>query len=1308
MNTNEAIEDIYELSPLQQGLLFHSLAGTDPEMYLAQRSYRLHGELEPQRLAEAWRDVIARHTALRSSFHWDELEKPLQVVHRTAGTDLEVLDWRGLPPGEQRERLDRCLRDDRAAGFDLTAAPLMRLTLVRLADEEFQFVWTHHMILLDGWSVPLVLREIFVRYAELERRGARTALPPVPAYAQYIDWLQRRPEADAERFWRDTMSGAPTSAVPERTAPGTPVRVEVERLRLSPELTGALQQLAARQRVTLNSVVQAAWALLLARHAGAAEAVFGMTTSGRPAALPGVESMVGLFINTVPLRIPVPDGPEPVGAWLREVQERQAAVREYEFSSLSQIRRWSGAPGGRPLYDSIVVFESYPVPADVRLGVSTLRISTDSSVEKTSEPLTVLASLEPELTLRLQYHPELHEPAMIVHMAAQLGTVLEQLTLHEDGSTADLRLITEAEYRRQQTGWNDTARSYPGADTLHGLVEEQARRTPGAVAVRSAEERLHYAELDARAEERARVLRAAGAGPGTLVAVCGERSSALVVSLLAVLKSGAAYLPLDPQAPPERLRRILADARPALAISDRQLDAGCPALPMTGDWPAPAPEGAAASDRPTGADPAYVIYTSGSTGAPKGVPIPHRAIRNRLLWMQDTFPLGPQDRVLQKTPYDFDVSVWEFFWPLLAGAQLVLARPGGHRDPGYLVRAVAQEGVTVAHFVPSMLRHFLAEPGAGELPGLRQVFCSGEALPPQLRERFLDLLPKTALHNLYGPTEAAVDVTWWDCGTPGPGGSVPIGRPVANTRIHLLDGHGRPVPVGVPGELCIAGVQLTPGYLNRPELTADRFRTVAGLGTDHGAGSPPERLYRSGDLARRLPDGTLQYLGRLDHQVKVRGVRIEPGEVEHALTRHPGVTAAAVIARTDPGTHGDGEGEARLVGYAVPGEPRPTPAELRDHLARLLPAALVPSVIVLLDALPVTANGKLDRAALPAPERTVPTRRPPAEPVETTELQQRIGEVLARVLDLPGVHPDDDFFDLGGDSFHAIRAVRELPGASVELLFRHPTARTLAAALEHDGQASARRDRLLRLTPRREHPRRTLIGVPYGGGNAVAFHPLARQLPDTTDVRAVRLPGHDLGAPEPLQSLESIAEEAADEILRTVSGPLALYGHCIGVALTVELAARLEQAGRPVDRVFLGGSFPFPSRQLLGIDLVRLVPFRRRESDEQVMRYLQSLGGFEELIDGEELAHVMTAFRHDGRTARGWFTRRQAEPDTARLRAPITFVAGRSDPETRNHRRRHREWERFSPSVELAVVPGGHYFVKHQAAELARVIEDRW
>ncbi|HYW08046.1 MAG TPA: amino acid adenylation domain-containing protein, partial [Longimicrobium sp.] len=622
-----------------------------------------------------------------------------------------------------------------------------------------------------------------------------------------------------------------------------------------------------------------------------------------------------------------------------------------------------------------------------------------------------------------------------------LRRVLEAMVADEARPVARLALLAPAERWQVVAGWNATDAAYPAGLCIHDLFEARAAATPDAVALVAGDSTLTYAELNARANGVAHGLRGLGVGPDARVAVCLERGVEMVVALLGILKAGGAYVPLDPSHPAERLRAMLRDCAPVVLLADATTaaplaEASVPVVDVAA-W-----EGGPATNPPrAGLTPehlAYVIYTSGSTGTPKGVMNAHRGVVNRLLWMQDAYGMRPDEAVLQKTPFGFDVSVWEFFWPLLAGARLVMARPEGHRDPAYLVRAIRGAGVTTLHFVPSMLELFLEHPGAETCTGLERVVCSGEALPAALVRRFAERLPGVALHNLYGPTEAAVDVTAWSC-APGPEVTrVPIGRPVANTRVYVVDGAGEPVGVGVAGELCIGGVQVARGYLGRAGLTAERFVP------DPFAGESGARLYRTGDLARWLADGSLEYLGRNDFQVKVRGFRIELGEIEARLREHPDVRAAVVLAARD------GAGGTRLVGYCVADEGLDA-AALRAHLAERLPEYMVPAAFVRLPALPLTANGKVDRRALPAPDGEAFAARVYEAPTEATEVA--LAEVWAGLLGVERVGRNDDFFELGGHSLLAVQVVarvRQALGVEVALrdLFLRPVLADFARGVE--------------------------------------------------------------------------------------------------------------------------------------------------------------------------------------------------------------------------------------------------------------------
>ncbi|HEX8273687.1 MAG TPA: amino acid adenylation domain-containing protein [Longimicrobiaceae bacterium] len=1037
------LEDVYPLSPVQQGMIFHEQLAPDSGVYVNQYVFTLRGGLEPATLLRAWRVVLEQRPVLRTGFLLEGLPTPVQVVLRGDAVSWELLDWRGIPRAGQREELRRYLAAERARRFDLLAPPLMRLALVRTADGEWELAWSHHHLLLDGWSTSLVLQDVLAAYDAL-LAGTAPVLPRRRPFRDYVAWLGAQDLAAAEAYWRAALEGVAAATPPgvERPASagagGEGVHGSAG-LEMGVAATGALQALARRQRITLNTLVQGAWALLLARFSGEEDVVFGTAVTGRPPELAGMEQMIGLFINTLPVRVRV-EGGAWADEWLQRLHREQTAARAYEHSPLAEVQRWSGVPAGRPLFESIVAFENHPVE-ETAAGGRSFAVERWERVGWSHYPLELAALPGERLGLRVEYDGGRVEPDAAERMAAHLETILETLAADPARRLAAVPLLRGAERAQVLEGWNATAADW-GPGCVHELVSAQAARTPGAVAVAFEGEALSYAELEARSNRLARRLRGLGVGPETRVGVCLERSAGLVVALLAVLKAGGAYVPLDPEHPAERLAYLAEDAGAPVLLTLEPLLERVPArgarlLCLDRDADGVAAE--SAEPLPPGAGPdnlAYVIYTSGSTGRPKGAMNTHRGVANRLLWMQAEYGLGPGDVVLQKTPFGFDVSVWELFWPLLAGARLVPARPGGHQDPAYLSELVEREGVTTLHFVPSMLRAFLEAGEPARCGSLRRVVCSGEALPYELTERFRAALPGAELHNLYGPTEAAVDVTSWRC-EPRERRVVPIGRPVANTRLYVLDAAGEPAPAWVPGELHLGGVQLGRGYLGRPELTAERWVP------DALSGEPGARLYRTGDRARWTSAGEVEYLGRTDFQVKVRGVRIEPGEIEAVLLEHAAVREAAVAVREDA------PGDPRLVAWVVPrAGAEAAPAELRAHLRERLPEAMVPAALVVLEALPLTPSGKLDRRALPAPERESAARVAPRTPAE-----ELLAGIWAETLSVERVGAEESFFELGGHSLLATRVVsrvREAFGVELPLreVFAAPTLAGMAGRIE--------------------------------------------------------------------------------------------------------------------------------------------------------------------------------------------------------------------------------------------------------------------
>jgi amino acid adenylation domain-containing protein/non-ribosomal peptide synthase protein (TIGR01720 family) len=1047
--TLKNVADVYPLTPLQNGMLFHSLMAPESGVYVNQITCTLAADLDARLFRQTWERLIEHHGALRTAFLWDGLDEPRQAVRKHVSLHWQELDWRGLSAEEQQRRFEELRHRDRHTPLPLDQAPLMRFSLVRL-DREHGFIWTAHHLLMDGWSRPLLVQELGSVYAAL-REGREPELPPARPFSDYIVWLQKQDASRAEPFWREELAGftAPNSLGIAAPAGSAEAAGSAERkIWLSREVTEKLQTLAARHKVTMQIVTLGAWAVLVSRYSSEEDVVFGTVISGRPAALPGVETMIGMFINTLPVRVRV-DGAALLAPWLQRLQERQLARQDFEHSPLGQIQRWSAVPAGSPLFETLYIFENYPISRES--GPEGLRIGNLRSIESTNYPLTLTITAAEQIAPQLMYDRAHIEEEAVLRLLQQFATLLTAMAERPEALLDDLGLLT-AEETLQLRAWNETATPYPLDRPLHAWIEDQAARTPDAVALVFEAEELTYGELDRRADRLARRLQARGCGPESRVGVLLERSCELLVALLGILKAGAAYVPLDPDHPADRLAFQERDARLRLIVTRAGLADRLPGdragagdrflllehgEPAAGDLT----DGPLAVDIDPG-HPAYVLYTSGSTGRPKGAVIPHRAIVNRLLWMQDALRLSAADRVLQKTPFSFDVSVWELFWPLMTGARLVVALPGGHRDNASLARLIAGQGITVLHFVPSMLQLFLEEPGVAECHTLRDVVCSGEALPTELARRFAARLGHARLHNLYGPTEAAVDVTSWVCaadGTDDGRGGIPIGRPIANTRIHLLGRGLLPVPAGAPGELFIAGVNLARGYVERPDLTAERFLP------DPEGREPGGRVYRTGDLARWRADGAIEYLGRLDHQVKIRGFRIELGEIEATLAAHPGVREAIVVARDD-----GAPGDRRLVAYLVAEAEAPPVEELRRAVGARLPDYMVPAAFVVLESFPLTPNGKVDRKALPAPERqgSAETSLAPRTPVEEV-----LCGIWAEVLGLDQVGVGDHFFELGGHSLLATQVLSRLRGAfGIEMplheLFAAPRLTDLAARVE--------------------------------------------------------------------------------------------------------------------------------------------------------------------------------------------------------------------------------------------------------------------
>jgi amino acid adenylation domain-containing protein len=939
------VEDIYPLSPMQQGMLFHTRCTPDSALYFVQWAAILRGDLHIPAFQEAWQATIDQHPALRTLFIWEGLPIPLQVVRQYVRASWVECDWRHLAEARQRDQVAALLMADQSHGFDLTRAPLMCLHLIRLADDVYQFIWSFHHLLMDGWAIALVLKETFARYAA-SCSGAAFEPAPTQPYREYIAWLQRQDLALAEQFWRTELQGftAPTPFVvdqPYQASAGLAEHGERYDILPAPE-TAQLQAFARVHQLTLSSLVHGAWALLLSRYSGAADVVFGSVVAGRPVELAGAETMIGLFLNTLPVRVRIPPDATLL-PWLQALQAQQAEARQYEYSPLAQVQGWSAVGHGLPLFESLLSFENYPAEW-LALDSPALQVDGGRPIERTNYPLNLSVIPGPEVSLKVIYDTRRFDAATIERLVRHLKTLLMSMVVDPDQRLVDVALLTAAERQQLLVGWNATAADYPHDRCLHELFEAQVERTPNATAAVFGDQRLTYRELNQRANQLAQHLRRGGVGPEALVGLCVERSLDMLVGLLGILKAGGAYLPLDPVYPAERLAFMLEDAQVAALVTQTSLLDRLPwasaglsqgaIVCLDRDWASIATastENIASGATP--ADLAYVIYTSGSTGRPKGTLVEHRGIGNLAAAQICAFGVRPDSRVLQFASLSFDAALSEIVMTLLAGATLCLAPQEALLPGPGLLSLLRDQAITVVTLPPLALAALPPD----QLPALRTIAVAGETCPLTLAARWA---PGRRFLNAYGPTETTVCATMFKYD----GVRLPIGRPIANTQIYLLDDRLQPVPVGVPGELYIGGIGLARGYHNRPELTAERFvpNPFGTMNEERGTMSEGssassftvhcssfgERLYKTGDLARYLPDGTIEFLGRADHQVKLRGFRIELGEIEAALLRHPAVGEAAVILRPLDATtaqHSDSDRaqpvaspKQRLVAYVTP------------------------------------------------------------------------------------------------------------------------------------------------------------------------------------------------------------------------------------------------------------------------------------------------------------------------------------------------------------------------------------------------------
>lgn len=1158
----------HALAPLQRGMLFETLRTEDAAANVNQLVCTLREALDVAAFTRAWEFVAGRHEALRTAFRWESV--PLAEVAAEPAIALHEEDWRG---DDADARMRAFLRADRARGLALDRAPLFRLALFRTADAEYRLVWTVHHTIMDGATFRIVLPEVYAAYRSYAR-AVEPALPPAPQYREHVAWLERqRPDA-SEAFWRARLADValPTplpAARTEHAGERTRMDAPIPRRRLSDAVSAAVHRCAREHGVTLTTIAQAAWALLLARYSATSDVVFGATRACRRHGVEDAERIVGLFVNTLPLRVRV-DPDAALGTWLRSIRTHWSELGSHEQTPLPLIAQWAGAASGTPLFESILVTHAERLEDGLRADCGAAFWRDIYWTEQTDYALAVHVTDAPQIDVRISADPRRYDGDTVDRLLDTLCAALAAIASHGEGRVGDIDLVT-AQGRAELLGFNAAATPRPHA-SVHALFAEQARLLPDVVAAQLNDRAITYGALARRARVVASRLQRAGVRRGDRVALCAERSFAMLAGVLGILEAGAAYVPLDPGYPKERLRVMLGDAAPtAIVVHEPWTGLLAELLPCDAQAArvivtdhASGEDGDDAPLTPVPVredDPAYVMYTSGSTGAPKGVVVPHRAIV-RLVCDADYVRLDEQTVLAAFAPPAFDASTFEVFAPLLNGGRLVLAPPG---TPSLhaLAALVARHRVTTLFLTTALFEQL----GAAELAqfgSVRELFFGGDVASPERVARVLGLLPACRIVNVYGPTENTTFTTAHTVHAPLPPGPVPIGKPIANTTVYVLDERRRLVPVGAPGELCTGGDGVALGYLHGGPLDGERFVD------DPFAARAGARMYRTGDVARWRADGVLEFLGRRDEQVKIRGFRVEPGEIEETLRTHGGVRDAIVVAR------GDADGGKRLVAYVVPhADQRVEPRGLRERLRTILPAHLVPAAIVPVAQLPLTPAGKVDRRALPDPG--VPDRDVRAQSVAPRTLTERIlARIWARTLDTQACGVDDDFFACGGDSLRAMRFMGEVHDTfaidvPLREFFERPTIAQLAQALtrrEPDADRNAQTcEPFVAVRPQGTRTPFVLVHGDLKSGGYYCYA-LARRLDREQPLYVFEPHGTD-GAPLPT-SIEAMADDYVGR-LRAVQprGPYRLGGYCGGGLVALEMARRLRDAGESVERLVL-------------------------------------------------------------------------------------------------------------------------------------------
>ena len=1044
------IEDIYPLSPMHQGLLFHTLLSKKSDMYFQQLICELLGDLDTHVFEAAWQGVLEKYPPLRTFFIWDGVAEPVQIVQRSCDLPIEYFDWQNFSKKDQMEKLQGIIDSDRKRGFELDQPPLMRLTLIQVQEYCYQLVWSSHHLILDGWSTPIVLKDVFTYYDSIKTKSYIPINYP-PSYHNYVEWIKNQDLESSKDYWKKNLKGLykPTQInFKEKNKNMDNAEYSEQNINFDPPLFSGLTSLAQYHKITISSILYAAWAKLINFYSGEDDVIFGVTISGRSIDFENVESIVGVLINTLPLRINLSPN-ETIGDYFRRLQLSLAEIINYEYTPLIQIQEWSEIKKGQPLFDSIVVISNNNIDSTGWHLQSNIKVREIRSIEKTNYPLTLDISIKNELTLRIEYNTDLFDAETINRMLVHYQTILEGMVANPDQRVEEVPILSEAELQLQLIDWNNSKQEFPQDKCYHELFEAQVKQTPDAIAVSFDDSALSYQELNFRSNQLAHHLQSLGAGPDVVISLLAERGIDLLTAILATFKAGSAYCPLEPLHPQARILQILQQSKSHLVLASKKFETTLsqvvenipinerPSICYIEDLlQIPQSEDNLSIDV-TPRHLAYVIYTSGSTGSPKGAMVEHRGMVNHIYAKIDALQLTQADIIAQTASQCFDISVWQFLSMLVIGGQVRIISDSVTRDPRELLFQIDQGKISILEIVPSLLSAILdileSTSSNQTLTALRWLILTGEALQPELSRRWLNQYPQIPLLNAYGPTECSDDVSHYKIYQAPSEDKIRtlIGRPISNTQLYILDKTLSPVPIGVYGQLYVGGVGVGRGYLGDPVRTSEVFIP------DPFSREAGSRLYKTGDLAKYLPDGNLDFLGRIDHQVKIRGFRIELGEIEAVLQKHPGVHECLITTQEDESKN------KHLVAYIVPNSKNVNSNELYNYLKKQLPHYMIPADIVFIAAFPITANGKVDRNALPA---IIKNKKPPLSEniIPKNLVEEIIIGIWMSVLKTNRIEIHDNFFELGGHSLLAIQVISRIREAlkvdiSISDLFEYPT-----------------------------------------------------------------------------------------------------------------------------------------------------------------------------------------------------------------------------------------------------------------------------